>query len=343
MQKLRMGVIGTGKIAQVLHIPNIINSEYAELIALSNPHEEKMEKIKKLYKIEVDTYTDYETMLNRDDIDAVVVSTPNVYHAEISIKALSKGKHVLVEKPMATSSSEALRMIETAQDARRVLMVNHSQRFFPHHMKAREILESGILGEVRFVKTMFGHPGPENWSETARWFFEKDRAAFGALGDLGVHKIDLIRYLTNLEIVECVTMINTLEKSGDVEDIASAVLKLSNGALASLNVNWVTRGLEENYIAVYGEYGTIKVGYGSPNRIDIFLAKPVEFHGSIELQPLFTNKDPYWRMPVIDHFAKVVLGLEDPISTPEDGYMAVKVVESLVRSHIEGRVVKLNG
>ena len=164
---------------------------------------------------------------------------------------------------------------------------------------------------------------------------------FGALGDLGVHKVDLIRYLTGLEIEECYAIAATLEKEGDVEDIASAVLKLSNGALATLDANWITKGLEENWTVIYGEFGTLKIGYSDPNKIDIYLDKPVRFHGQIELQPLFTNEDPYWKMPVIDHFAKVCMGMEEPIVNPEDGYIAVKVVEELMASFKEGKVRKL--
>ncbi|MCD6449888.1 MAG: Gfo/Idh/MocA family oxidoreductase [Thermotogaceae bacterium] len=341
MDKLRIGIIGTGKIAEVLHVPNIVSSEYAEVVALSNPHEEKMKRLAKKYNLNVPMFTDYRELLKLREVDAVVIATPNALHAPVTVDALKAGKHVLVEKPMATTSEDALKMIETAKEVSRVLMVNHSQRFFPHHQKAKEIIDSGILGEIRLVKTMFGHPGPENWSPSAAWFFDKERAMFGALGDLGVHKVDLIRYLTGLEITECYAFTNTLEKNGTVEDIASAVMKLSNGALATLNVNWVTKGLEENYIAIYGKNGTMKVGYSDPNRIDLYLSKPVNFHGFIELQPLFTNEDPYWKTPIIDHFAKVCLGLEKPAVDPYDGYIAVKVVEKMVESSEKGRAMRV--
>ena len=343
MDRLRIGVIGTGKIAQTLHIPNVLFSDRTELVALSNPHPEKMERIIEKFGIEgVSTYTDYKDLLKRDDVDAVIIATPNAYHAPITVEALRAGKHVLVEKPMATSSKEALEMLEESKRSGKILMVNHSQRFFPHHMKAKEIIESGMLGEIRLVKTMFGHSGPENWSPSARWFFEKDKAMFGALGDLGVHKVDLIRFLTGLEIEECFAMLGTLEKSGNVEDISSAVLRLSNGALATLDSNWITKGLEENYTVIYGEYGTLKIGYSDPTKIDMYLIKPVNYHGEIRLRPLFTNEDPYWKMPVVEHFAKVCLGEEKPVVRPEDGYIAIKVIEALFESHRTGRSVRLS-
>ncbi|KAF2957203.1 hypothetical protein AS159_09220 [Thermotoga sp. Ku-13t] len=340
MKKVRIGIVGAGKISEVLHIPNTILSEYAELVAIADPNAQRLEQFKR--KLEnVRFYENYQQMLEKEDIDAVIVATPNALHAEVSITALEKGKSVLVEKPMATNSQDALKMIEAAKKNKKILMVNHSQRFFPHHIKAKEIVQSGVLGEIRLVKTMFGHAGPENWSPSAAWFFDRNVAMFGALGDLGVHKVDLIRYITGLDIVECTGFIATLEKRASVEDVASAVLKLSNSALATLDSNWVTKGLEENYFVVYGEKGTMKVGQTDPTKIDIYLEKPFRMHGEIVLRPLFTNEDPYWKMPVVDHFAKVCLGLEEPIVKPEDGYIAVKVVEKIFESAKKGQAVKV--
>lgn len=342
MKKLKVGIVGAGKIAEVLHIPNTVLSEYAELVALADPSLQRLDYFKK--KLEghrIGFYIDYREMLQKEDVDAVIVAVPNALHAKVSIDALESGKSVLVEKPMATNSQEALKMIETAKKNKKVLMVNHSQRFFPHHQKAKEIVRSGLLGEIRLVKTMFGHAGPENWSPSAAWFFDKDVAMFGALGDLGVHKVDLIRYITGLDIVQCTGFIATLEKRASVEDVASAVLRLSNSALATLDSNWITKGFEENYFVVYGEKGTMKVGQTDPTKIDIYLEKPFRMHGEIVLKPLFTNEDPYWKMPIIDHFAKVCLGLEEPVVKPEDGYIAVKVVEKIFESAKKGQAVSI--
>ncbi len=343
MKKMGIGVIGAGKISEVLHIPNTLYSEYARLVAISDSNEQRLNFFREKLKDEkISFYSDYTHLLERDDIDAVIVALPNYLHAKVAIEALRKGKHVLVEKPMATNSQEGEEMVKTARQVQKVLMTNHSQRFFPHHQKAKDIVASGLIGQIRLVKTMFGHSGPENWSPKAAWFFQKDSAMFGALGDLGVHKVDLIRYLTGLEITECTGMIGTLEKQGTVEDVASAVLKLSNGGIATLDANWITKGLEENYFVIYGEKGTLKIGQTDPSKIDIYLSKPVTMHGEIIMKPLFTNEDPYWKMPVIDHFAKVCLELEEPIVKPEDGLIAVKVVEKIFESSNRGGAMKIN-
>ncbi len=343
MKKVKLAIIGAGKIAEVLHIPNALISEFAELIAISEKNQDRLEYIKRKFDDgKIHFYTDYLDLLKSENIDAVIVTVPNFLHAKVSIDSLKSGKHVLVEKPMATTSKEAVEMIEAAKQNAKILMVNQSQRFFPHHQKAKEIIDSGLIGNIRLVKTMFGHSGPENWSPNASWFFQKETAMFGALGDLGVHKVDLIRFLTNLEIVECAAFLGTLEKQASVEDIASAILKLSNGAFATLDANWITKGLEENYIAIYGEKGTLKIGQTDPTKIDIYLSKPVTFHGEIVVKPLFTNEDPYWKMPIVDHFAKVCLGLEEPVVKAEDGYVAIKIVEKLFESFVKKEFVVVN-
>ncbi|RKX42922.1 MAG: gfo/Idh/MocA family oxidoreductase [Thermotogae bacterium] len=339
MKKLKMGVIGAGKIAQVLHIPNIALSNFAELVAISDPRKERLDYFKQRYP-GLHTYSDYQELL-KDDLDAVVVAVPNYLHSEVSIKSLESKKHVLVEKPMASSSNEAKEMILTAEKYKKVLMVNHSQRFFPHHQKVKEIIDSGLIGTITMVKTMFSHSGPEDWSPTASWFFDKKSAAFGALADLGVHKVDLIRFLTGLEITECFSLTATLEKKATVEDFAVGILKLSNGGFAELTANWITHGLEENYISIYGSKGTVKVGVCGNDRIDIYVSEPVKFHGEINVKPLYTNEDEYWKTPVIDHFAKVCLNLEPAIVKAEDGYIALLVVEKMLESTKRGVLVSL--
>ncbi len=341
MTKLKMGIIGAGKIAQVLHAPNIHKSKFAELIAITDVDESRLLKFKEDYPY-INTYTDYKKMLAEEELDAVSVCVSNNFHAAVSIDALNSGKNVLVEKPMATSSAEASDMIKVSKDQNKVLMVDHLQRFFPHHQKAKEIVSAGILGEIRAVKAMFGHAGPENWSPTASWFFQRQKSAFGSLADLGIHKIDIIRYVTGLEFQKCVALTNTLEKHADVEDIAMGIFQLSNGALAEITASWVTHGLEENYLIIYGSSGTMKVGSVYSNQIDIYLEKPVKFHGKIELKPLFTNEDEYWNLPIIDHFAKVCLGEEKPIVTAEDGLVALNIIEKMLIAEREDKIVELS-
>ena len=135
--------------------------------------------------------TDWEALARDPDIDAAVVATPNALHAPQAIALLEAGRHVLVEKPMATTVAECNAMIEAAQRGGASLMVAHCWRFHPDVQAMRERIASGELGEI--VKTR-GYGVHAGWGPSG-WFADKALAGGGALPDMGVHAIDTVRYL----------------------------------------------------------------------------------------------------------------------------------------------------
>ena len=143
-------------------------------------------------------------MENRE-IDAVSVCLPNHLHAEVTTAALKAGKHVLCEKPMATTMKDCEAMVATAEMVGKKLVIGHNQLLTPAHKRAKELIDSGLIGEILTFRTTFAHGGPENWSISPgpnTWFFNKEAAVMGAIGDLGVHKIYVIQYLTGQTITE---------------------------------------------------------------------------------------------------------------------------------------------
>src|SRR5690606_37377794 len=155
--------------------------------------------------------------------------------------AAKAGCHVLCEKPMATNEQEALDMIQAAKDNNVLLMIGHNQRMMPPHVKAKEVLLTGELGRVISFRTAFGHGGPENWSidGAGSWFFREDEAYVGAMGDLGVHKADLIRWLLDDEVVEVSAFVENLDKEGStVDDNAVCLLRMKSGAIGTLTASW---------------------------------------------------------------------------------------------------------
>ena len=121
----------------------------------------------------------------------------NTAHAELTIAALRAGKHVLCEKPMATTLADCEAMAAAARESGRFLMIGQNQRLTKAHQKARQLVADGVLGDILTFRTTFGHGGPETWSVDPgknTWFFDKSKAAMGAMADLGIHKTDLIQY-----------------------------------------------------------------------------------------------------------------------------------------------------
>ena len=183
------------------------------------------------------------------NIDAVSVCLPNYLHAPVSIAALEAGCHVLCEKPMATSKEEAEAMIQAAKNNDKKLMIAHNQRFVPSHAKARALIASGEIGKIYSFRTAFGHGGPEGWSVDGKdsWFFNKEQAFIGAMGDLGVHKADLLRYLLGEEFVEVAGFIETSAKENtDVDDNAVCILKSESGMIGTLAASWAYTAKEDN-------------------------------------------------------------------------------------------------
>ncbi|MCH1625304.1 Gfo/Idh/MocA family protein [Ferdinandcohnia quinoae] len=260
MEKIRVGVIGCGSIAQHRHLPEYVANKNVELTAVCDRNLVRANEIAEKYGAHA--YTSYETLLNSGKVDAVSVCTPNYLHAPISIAALEAGLHVLCEKPMATSKEEAEAMIAAANANGKKLMIGHNQRFVPSHQKARQLIQSGEIGKIYSFRTSFGHGGPESWSVDGKesWFFNKEKAFVGAMGDLGVHKADLLRYVLGEEIVEVGSFVETNAKDfANVDDNAVCVLKTESGAIGTLAASWAYVSKEDNSTIIYGEKAILRL------------------------------------------------------------------------------------
>jgi len=259
MSKVRVGVIGCGSIAKYRHLPEYANHKNVEIVAVCDVVEDRVNEFAQKY--DAKAYTDYKELIKSGTVDAVSVCLPNYLHAPVSIEALEAGLHVLCEKPMATSQEEADAMISAAEKSGKKLMIGHNQRFVKSHQKAKQLIANGDIGKVYSFRTAFGHPGPEGWSVDGResWFFEKEKAFIGAMGDLGVHKSDLLRYILGEEFTEVGAFVETNAKEGtDVDDNAVCVVKTESGIIGTLAASWAYKK-EDNSTVIYGEKGVLRL------------------------------------------------------------------------------------
>jgi len=340
-KRLKMGIIGCGAIGERLHTPDFAATPEAELVAFCDIIRGKAEALAARYAPQARIYSDHKAMLRAGGLDAVCVCLPNYLHGPVTIAAVKAGCHVLVEKPMATSSAEAQKMIDAAKKAGVLLMVNQSQRRFPAHRKAKEVMESGIMGKVLHVTAMFGHPGPEGWSPTGKWFFRKREARFGAMADLGVHKADLVRFLTGKEVAAVNAFYGCLEKKRtDVEDNFVATLRFADGTLGTLASSWTVKGMEANYTILHCANGTLCVGLYPDKPLVANLIKP-ECEIVFEIPPPPTNADVGWGIDIGGAFCKAVLGLEPPYCPGEEGKKSLEVILAAEKAAQTGKTVKL--
>ena len=339
---LRAGVVGCGQIARHLHLTDYAECEQAEVVALCDVIQSKAEALAADKARGARVYTDYRKMLKSEKLDMVTVATPNNLHAAVTIAALKAGCHVLVEKPMATSLAQAQRMIDTAKKCSRLLMVNQSQRRFPPHVKAKEVIESGVLGKILHVTAMFGHSGPENWSPAGKWFFRRKEARFGAMADLGVHKADLVRHLTGKEVAEVSAYIGTLEKKRtDVEDNFVSCLRFTDGTLGTLCASWTVKGMEANYTILHCTNGTLRVCELPDQPLVANLVYPTDCRVLYEVPPPASNVEESWGLDISGAFARACLGIEQPFCTGEEGKRSLEVIFAAEKAALTGRSVRL--
>lgn len=338
---LKVGVIGCGAIAERLHVPEYHDCGEAELVAFCDVRKGVAQSLASVYAPDAKVYTDYRRMLKDGEVEAVSVCLPNVHHGPVSLAAMKSGCHVFVEKPMAVSLGEAKRMLGAAKKAGVLLMVDQCQRRFPVNRKAKEVLASGILGKVLYASAMFGHSGPEHWSPTGKWFFKAKDAKFGAMADLGVHKVDQLRYLTGLEITSVSSFHGCLEKKRcDVDDNFAACITFENGAMGTLGASWTAKGACMDYAHFHCANGTLRVEGSAAVPLVAHLDNPactIEF----DLPEPYGDSEEGWGVDACGNFVRAALGLEAPFCTGEEGMKSLAVILAADKAARSGRVERV--
>lgn len=342
---LKIGIIGCGKITEVRHAPEYAENPNCQLAAFFDVVPERAKALAEQYGGVA--YDSIEALL-ASDVDAVSVCVANAYHAQASIQALKAGKHVLCEKPMATTPEDCEAMVAAAKAAGKFLMIGQNQRLAKAHVKAREIIESGEMGKVITFETHFAHPGPEGWTGVRdSWFFDKKVASFGVMADLGVHKTDLIHYLTGKKIVRTSAVLATLNKTFSdgrpitVDDNAYAIYTMEDGVVGTMHVSWTNYGNENNSTKIYMEGGVLRM-YDDP-KYSLIVEKRDGEVIPYELDLLTSNKEQTTggrtSTGVIDAFVESIITNTPPAISGESAMRAMKVVFANEQSAQLGKAV----
>lgn len=341
----RIGIIGCGKIAQVRHIPEYAENPYAELAGFYDLNTQRAAELAAQYGGKA--YESAEAMLADPAIDAVSVCVANHAHAPITIAALKAGKHVLCEKPMATTLEECEEMVKTAHEAGKFLMIGHNQRLAKAHAVAKELIDQGMIGRIITFRTTFGHGGPETWSVDPgknTWFFDKNKAAMGAMADLGIHKTDLIQFLTGQHVVRTTARVVTLDKkdaSGQligVDDNAICIYEMSGGTMGTMTASWTYYGAEDNSTILYGEKGIMRIYDNPAHSIVVKLADGTE--KVYDVEQIQTN-DNQTKSGVIDLWMNCLETNTPPEISGEEALYAMRAVFASLESAKAGTAVDI--
>ncbi|MBO4888090.1 MAG: Gfo/Idh/MocA family oxidoreductase [Firmicutes bacterium] len=341
-----VAVLGAGAVAQRRHLPEYAENKNAKIIGIFDRDEKRAAEVAEIYGCKV--YNSLEEALADPEVEAVSVCVPNKFHAGYAIAALKAGKHVLVEKPMATSLKDSHEMLEVWKASGKILMPDHNQRLVRSFKKAHELLSQGIIGDLLFFQCNFQHPGPEFWSidrTNSTWFFNKDLAGFGVMGDLGVHKVDLIRYLTESEIKSVFASSRTLDKkdaSGkpiDMDDNTICMFVMENGLHGIMHFSWTNYGSQEdNGAVIYGTKGVMKIFGDYTDDIVVEMRDGVQIRYSVGSISTNTNQ---LKSGVIDEFVGSIVEGREPVVTGFDGHQALAIVIGAEESSKKGRWIEI--
>jgi predicted dehydrogenase len=325
MNPVRVGVLGTGGIVRAGHLPALATNPRARVVALGNLRGASLETLARGYKVER-TYTDFERMARDPDIDAVVNALPNYLHAPVSVRMLQAGKHVLCEKPMATTAAEARGMVAAAEAAGRTLMVAHVWRSHPAVRWLRDVVASGRIGTVfkaRAHAVVVGRgPRPDSW------FVRREESGGGALIDVGVHSIDTLAFVfgDRLKVAKVAARFGNYFRDCAVEDTADVRLEFDGGLVADVSAGWYHdhAGAPHGAVELFGTEGYART-------------LPAQLQCRVEgvrgtFTPAFTAEHPDEDLSVfaaqIDHFLDCVSGQCTPVCDGRHGLWDMTVVDA---------------
>lgn len=340
---IRVGVVGLGMGAG--HAEQFRNLPGSTVAALADMNKDRLAQTGKKLGV-TELFTDAVKMMDQVPLDAVVVATPNKFHAPLTIAALKRGLHVFCEKPMAMNLTEARAMKAAAVKARRRLMINFSFRFLPMSMALKQQVEAGVVGPVYFGRTVWhrqrGMPG------FGGWFGNKKLAGGGPLIDLGVHRIDLALWLMGSPEPVSVSgssynviakrIATEQKKVFTVEDLACGIVKFANGATLMVEASWALNinEPEQMITSLYGEKGSItqkNVGGGYQFQAELV----TEEHGCLFNKVLASNTRRI--LSAQEEFLACIREKREPSASADDGIRVQKILDGLYDSARKGREI----
>ncbi|MCI0437052.1 MAG: Gfo/Idh/MocA family oxidoreductase [Gemmatimonadetes bacterium] len=331
MSELRFGLIGCGDIGR-LRAAALARTPGCRLIATSDADAQRARNLATRFHAQTDR--DWLTLLQRNDVDAVIVSTPPALHARMCVAALEAGKHVLCEKPLARSSAECRTMVNAAARAKLQLATGFNYRFYPSFARAKELLAAGAIGELDHIR---GYGGYSATSHNQPWVHDGGTVGGGALRDIGIHLIDLTRdFLGDVaDVTGCLT--SGVWNFPGCEDNGFVLLRNAAGRVATLQASWTEWRRYQFRIELYGTRGCIRATC-FPMMLEVVSATTTggPARRSTQLFPVTAlgEKLRSYRWVVtrsfVDEFtafAALVRGDPSRIATGEDGLRAIEIAE----------------
>lgn len=332
--ELRIGVIGTGAIAQIVHLPVLSDLPGATVVAVCDYDYAKAKAIAARMEVRRVFETD-DQLLASDDVDAVIICSPSHLHERQAIAALEAGKHVLVERPIALDPKGAEAVVKAAERAERVLTVALNNRYRPDAQGVKAFAVNGELGDIFSIKGAWYNRKVR--PKRLTWRHRKETAGGGAFMDLGVQVLDLCLWMVDYPQVDRVYAHLHPGENMEVEDAASVLITLANGGTVTTEVTWSLFGERDRHaVRVLGTAGSASI-----QPLKVF--KEVE-HAMLDVTPQIPQgrENPYtasYREELRQFVAAATRGAPPP--PPREQIQLMRVIAAAYESAEKGREIKL--
>ena len=346
MAVIRVGSIGIGSISRHVHLPGIQRSPDLQLVAVCDIDPEALAWARENYGVdEAHCFTDYHDLIACPDVDAVDISTPNDCHFEIALEAARVGKPYSVEKPLTLSSEQADTLARVTEENHVPNMVCFSYRFKAAARYARDLVRRGVIGKLYHVDMQYYQAWALPFCETPlKWRFVRERTGSGALGDLGSHALDLVRFVTGQEYTRLVSHTGTFiherkleDGSGtgkvDVDDFSNYMAEMDGGTAATFRIT--------RYAFGRGNYQTMEL-YGSDGAIQYELdhAAPDVDEISVCIGHFNGQTHVFSKLPIPqEYYSDQMQSFADIINGKADG-LAANIVDGQINQHAVDAVIR---
>jgi predicted dehydrogenase len=329
---IRFGIVGFGLHGDRRLMPGFERATNCRVVALSRRDPAKAEASAQRYSIP-HVFTTTEELCRCPEVDAVLVTSPDVLHHEDVLTAIRAGKPVLCEKPMAMNADQCRSMVEAARRANVLLGVAHIFRFEESTARLREQIAAGAIGRPVFARAEFCYPAT---GHGRAWLYDRTMAAGGPVADVGVHCLDTLRYVLQDDPVRVLTLARSDENSGSVEAAAVLSLEFSQGTLATILVS--TRANYRTPLEFVGAQGVLRADDGltvdRPVTVELWREQKVVASETVSNQLAYARQ--------VDSFAAAVEG-KQPFPVPgEIGWQNQVVLDAAYRSASSGRAEEID-
>ncbi|MGI8826542.1 MAG: Gfo/Idh/MocA family protein [Chloroflexota bacterium] len=333
MDPVRIAMLGGGFVAE-FYMQGLADVSHKDVVVVASRNEDTARQLAQRWNIP-ESSDSLDKTIARDDIDLYVIALPNFLHRDVAVALARAGRNQVCTKPLARNAGEAREMLDAVREAGVMHGYAETEVFAPAVVRAEQLVRSGAIGKVLWVRSRESHFGPH-----AQWFWDPELTGGGALMDMGCHCIEAARYFFGKDVrpLEVFSWSDTLFHDTKSDDNALAIVRFENGGIAHAEVSWTSRGGLDLRNEVHGTEGAVFMDLTRSTPIEAFTAAPsgyvVEKADSDQgwVKPVPEEAIVYGYQAELKHFVDCLRNGTTPRETYEDGYIVNVIIDAAYRS-----------